>query len=89
MPADLHAAHVGPDPVGVMNDRRRQPQHPLGDLVERVGAVDRGRFEGVRDGHLISSRAVFGRFAYQCITMARSAQSLSVTLCILLKIAEP
>ena len=35
VPADLETARVGSDPVGVVDDRRRQPQHPLLDRPQR------------------------------------------------------
>ena len=39
MPADLQAGRIGPNPVGVMNNRRRQPKHPLLNLTQRVGRI--------------------------------------------------
>ena len=34
MAADLDPVRVRPPPIGAIDDRRRQPQHPLGDLIE-------------------------------------------------------
>ena len=42
MAADLHARAVGPHVVGVVDDRRREPQHALLHAVEH-GELDRAR----------------------------------------------
>ena len=44
MAADLEAVRVRPDPVGVVDDRRGQPQHPLLHRPQRrIGAAGRLR----------------------------------------------
>ena len=50
VPADLHPAGIGPDPVCVVDDRRRQPQDLAFDLAQRVDGL--GLRRGLDDvGH--------------------------------------
>ena len=51
MPADLHPAGIGPDPVRVMDDRRGQPQHLALDLAQRVNRFGLRRGRGLDVGH--------------------------------------
>jgi len=39
MTADLQPRGVRPDPIGVIDDRRRQPQHALLDLAQHGLAI--------------------------------------------------
>ena len=48
VPADLQPVGVGAHPVGVVHDRRGQPQHPLLDLAQRRVPVHRSSSVGVR-----------------------------------------
>ena len=58
MPADLHAARVLPDVVGVMHHQRREPEHASLDLVEDGGARE-ARFTRSGDAH-----GIFGSAPY-------------------------
>src|SRR5258705_6769934 len=82
MATNLEPAGIGSNTVGVMNDRRREPQHLPGDFFERIAAGASGnRVVGKRGTHRhLGSPPMCAELSIQSIITASFVQDSSLYL---------